>query len=101
MSALLGIHLWIKPFVDKSGNRSELVSRIGYVLTAAIGLLVALNVDGSTVYNTTILYGIQAFTYGGNIYFALIGMSFVAHQVKRWQNRVDSPCRKKTIGHRI
>ncbi|ETS64208.1 hypothetical protein PaG_01447 [Moesziomyces aphidis] len=89
MAALLGIHLLIKPFVDKIGNRSEMVSRIGYVLTATIGLLVALNVQGSTVYNTTILYIVQAFTYGGNIYFALIGMSFVAHQVKRWQSRVD------------
>ncbi|KAJ1033853.1 hypothetical protein NDA16_000061 [Ustilago loliicola] len=89
MASLLGVHLLIKPFVDKIGNRSEMVSRIGYVLTATIGLLVALNVQGSTVYNTTILYIVQAFTYGGNIYFALIGMSFVAHQVKRWQNRVD------------
>ncbi|KAJ1043173.1 hypothetical protein NDA10_005586 [Ustilago hordei] len=89
MASLLGVHLFIKPFVDKIGNRSEMVSRIGYVLTATIGLLVALNVQGSTVYNTTILYIVQAFTYGGNIYFSLIGMSFVAHQVKRWQNRVD------------
>ncbi|SPO28705.1 uncharacterized protein UTRI_04583 [Ustilago trichophora] len=89
MTSLLGVHLLIKPFVDKIGNRSEMVSRVGYVLTATIGLLVALNVQGSTVYNTTILYIVQAFTYGGNIYFALIGMSFVAHQVKRWQSRVD------------
>lgn len=89
MTVLLVLHLLIKPFVDKIGNRSEMVSRIGYVLTAIIGLLVALNVQGSTVYNTTILYMVQGFTYGGNIYFALIGMSFVAHQVKRWQNRVD------------
>ncbi len=89
MSSLLCVHLFIKPFVDKIGNRSEMVSRIGYVLTATIGLLVALNVQGSTVYNTTILYIIQACTYSGNIYFALVGMSFVAHQVKRWQSRVD------------
>ncbi|GAC95836.1 hypothetical protein PHSY_003413 [Pseudozyma hubeiensis SY62] len=89
MASLLGVHLIIRPFVDKIGNRSEMVSRIGYVLTATIGLLVALNVQGSTVYNTTILYIIQGFTYGGNIYFALLGMSFVAHQVKRWQSRVD------------
>ncbi|SNX85284.1 uncharacterized protein MEPE_03993 [Melanopsichium pennsylvanicum] len=89
MSSLLAVHLTIQPFVDKNGNRSELVSRIGYVLTATIGLLVALNVQGSTVYNTTILYIVQAFTYGGNIYFGLIGMSFVAHQIKRWQKRVD------------
>ena len=98
MASLLSVHLMIRPFVDKIGNRSEMVSRIGYVLTATIGLLVALNVQGSTVYNTTVLYLIQGFTYSGNIYFALIGMSFVAHQVKRWQSRVDytvdlfSPC---------
>ncbi|EST06865.1 hypothetical protein PSEUBRA_003659 [Kalmanozyma brasiliensis GHG001] len=89
MASLLGVHLTLKPFVDKIGNRSEMVSRIGYVLTATIGLLVALNIEGSTVYNTTILYIIQGFTYSGNIYFAVVGMSFVAHQVKRWQSRVD------------
>ncbi|CBQ68303.1 conserved hypothetical protein [Sporisorium reilianum SRZ2] len=89
MASLLAVHMVIKPFVDKIGNRSEMVSRVGYVLTATIGLLVALNVQGSTVYNTTILYIVQGITYSGNIYFALIGMSFVAHQVKRWQSRVD------------
>lgn len=89
MASLLGLHLLLRPFVDKIGNRSEMVSRVGYVCTAIIGLLVALNVQGSTVYNTTILYIIQGFTYCANIYFALIGMSFVAHQVKRWQSRVD------------
>lgn len=89
MASLLFLHLWLQPFVDKIGNRSEMVSRIGYTLTATIGLLVALQVHGSTVYNTTILYMIQAFSYTGNIYFALVGMSFVAHQVKRWQSRVD------------
>ncbi|PWN50271.1 hypothetical protein IE53DRAFT_316116 [Violaceomyces palustris] len=89
MSALLGIHVFATPFVDKISNRSEMVSRIGYVLTAIIGLLVALNVSGSTVYNTTILYIIQACTYLGNIYFATIGTKIAASIVKRCQSRVD------------
>ncbi|PWY99668.1 hypothetical protein BCV70DRAFT_148120, partial [Testicularia cyperi] len=89
MALLLGVHLAVKPFVDKIGNRSEMVSRLGYVSTATIGLLVALNVQGSTVYNTTILYIVQACTYTGNIYFATIGTTWAAHHVKRWQNRID------------
>ncbi|KAN0065817.1 hypothetical protein ACQY0O_000947 [Thecaphora frezii] len=89
MSFLLGVHLSIKPFVDQIANRSEMVSRSGYVLTAVIGLLVALNVQGSTVYNTMVLYLIQGVSYTGNIYFSLVGTSIVSHQVKRWQKRVD------------
>jgi hypothetical protein len=54
-----------------------------------IGLLVALQVQGSTVYNTTILYLIQALSYAGNIYFALAGAGWMEHLIKRWQARLD------------
>lgn len=89
MSLLLGIHLWLKPFIDALSNRSEMVSRWGYVCTAVIGLLVALRVSGSSVYNTTILYLVQGVTYAGNIYLALAGTSLLQHFVKRMQKRID------------
>ncbi|PWN89441.1 hypothetical protein FA10DRAFT_145352 [Acaromyces ingoldii] len=88
-AVLMAAHIIVKPFVDPISNRSEMVSRVGYVLTATIGLLVALQVQGSTVYNTTILYIIQAFSYTGNIYFSLAGAGWMEHLIKRWQSRVD------------
>ncbi|CAD6898784.1 unnamed protein product [Tilletia controversa] len=89
MSTLLGIHIVIKPFVDMISNRSEMVSRTGYVLTAILGLLVALNVNGGTVYRSTILYIVQGFSYAFNIYFTLAGTALFEHAVKRAQNRLD------------
>ncbi|KAE8230167.1 hypothetical protein CF326_g4839 [Tilletia indica] len=89
MSTLLGIHIVIKPFVDMISNRSEMVSRTGYVLTAILGLLVALNVNGSTVYRSTILYIVQGLSYSFNIYFTLAGTGLFEHAVKRGQKRLD------------
>ncbi|KAK0559210.1 hypothetical protein OC844_004578 [Tilletia horrida] len=89
MSTLLGVHILIKPFVDMISNRSEMVSRIGYVLTAILGLLVALNVNGSTVYRSTILYIVQGFSYTFNFYFTLAGTGIFEHAVKRAQKRLD------------
>ncbi|PWN43949.1 hypothetical protein IE81DRAFT_287997 [Ceraceosorus guamensis] len=88
-SVLFAIHLYVVPFNDRISNRSELVSRAGYVLTAVVGLLVALQVQGSTVYRSTILYLIQALTYAGNIYFSLAGTGWMEHLVKRAQSRID------------
>lgn len=39
MGTLLLIHILITPFVDRVSNRSEFVSRCGYLCTAVIGLL--------------------------------------------------------------
>ena len=39
MSYCVVIHISISPFVDAISNRSELISRVGYVATAIIGLL--------------------------------------------------------------
>lgn len=41
------------------------------------------------MYNTTILYLIQALTYLCNIYFALAGTNWMGHQIKRMQSRLD------------
>ncbi|KDN51310.1 hypothetical protein K437DRAFT_221651 [Tilletiaria anomala UBC 951] len=89
MSILCVIHFFLQPFVDAISNRSEMVSRFGYVATAIIGLLVALQVDGSTVYNTTILYIVEGVMYTLTIYFSLAGTSWFAHWVKRTQRRFD------------
>ncbi|PWN32852.1 uncharacterized protein FA14DRAFT_110116, partial [Meira miltonrushii] len=88
-SVLLCAHLSIQPFVDMLSNRSELCSRFGYVMTAVIGLLVALQVKGSTVYQSALLYVVQALTYSGNIYFSIAGTSWMSHWIKRLQVRID------------
>lgn len=86
---LLVVHLFVQPFVDAISNRSELVSRLGYVVTSVLGLLVALQVKGSTVYQSTILYVVYSITYTLNIYFSLAGTSWMAHVFKRIQGRID------------
>ena len=48
--AFMGLFLlhmwWSQPFIDPISNRSDLVSRFGYVAIAVLGLLVALDVKG-------------------------------------------------------
>ncbi|PWN18780.1 hypothetical protein BCV69DRAFT_300936 [Microstroma glucosiphilum] len=86
---LLGLHLATRPFVDASSNRSELCSRIAYVLTAVVGLLVATKVEGEGVLHTGIIYTIQIFSYGTNFYFTFIKLDITAHWLKRCCSRLD------------
>ncbi|CAO1636815.1 unnamed protein product [Sympodiomycopsis kandeliae] len=88
-AVLLGVHIWTKPFVDVISNRSELVSRTVYVFTAVIGLLVALRVKGSNVYQSVILWIIQGFSYTFSIYFSLVSTGAVSRLIKRLQSRLD------------
>ena len=44
------------PFLDPVDNASEFVSRLNYVLTAVIALLVALDIPGKDVWNGAVLY---------------------------------------------
>jgi hypothetical protein len=44
------------PFLDPVNNASEWVSRLNYVLTSLVALLVALDVPGKTIINGPILY---------------------------------------------
>lgn len=46
MSLFLLHMAFSKPFLDSISNRSDRVSRIGYVAIAVVGLLVALDVKG-------------------------------------------------------
>lgn len=44
------------PFIDPVSNASEWVSRLNYVSTSLVGLLVAFNVPGTTFLNGPVLY---------------------------------------------
>ena len=46
----------LAPFVDPTDNASEWTSRLNYVLTALVGLLVALDIPGQSLLNGVILY---------------------------------------------
>lgn len=44
------------PFLDPVNNASEWTSRLNYVLTSLVALLVALNVPGKEIFDTVVLY---------------------------------------------
>lgn len=86
---LLVVHIFTRPFVDVISNRSELVGRATYVLTAVIGLLAALHVHGANIYESVILWIVQGFSYSSSIYFSIVSTNIVAHKIKRLQKRID------------
>jgi hypothetical protein len=86
---LLIVHIAVRPFIDQISNRSELVSRVGYVIDDLIGLFVVTQVKHAQKIDAGLLYTVYVFTYGGNIYFALANTSFFGHLFKRLQKRVD------------
>jgi uncharacterized membrane protein YoaK (UPF0700 family) len=44
------------PFLDPINNASEWMSRLNYVLTAALALAVALDIPGKAILDTYVLY---------------------------------------------
>uniref|UniRef100_A0A0K3CPE6 Uncharacterized protein n=1 Tax=Rhodotorula toruloides TaxID=5286 RepID=A0A0K3CPE6_RHOTO len=73
------------PFLDIPSNSSDLVSRLGYVILAMLGLLAAVKIpytDPATVAVNVVIYGFSA-------YFIVISKSFVQRWVKRAQRRLD------------
>jgi hypothetical protein len=46
----------LTPFLNPTNNASEVTSRINYVLTAAIGLGVAIDMPGARILDTIVLY---------------------------------------------
>jgi hypothetical protein len=50
------LQCFLVPFLDPVSNASEWTSRASYLITSAIGLLVALNVPGKDVLNGVVLY---------------------------------------------
>jgi hypothetical protein len=77
------------PFRDPVNNASEWVSRLNYVLTSLVALLVALGVPGKNIIDGPILYAIYITTYSFTIYFVIIGLDIVQRFVKRWSGRID------------
>lgn len=54
----------ITPFLDPVNNASEWTSRLSYVAIAATALAVTLDIPGSSILNSYVLYGIYILTYG-------------------------------------
>ncbi|ORY68070.1 hypothetical protein BCR35DRAFT_326470 [Leucosporidium creatinivorum] len=79
-----------KPFADVISNTSDMVSRIGYVVIAVIGLLVALDVKGEEALGGPVLILVNVVVYSMNGYFALIGTDVAQRVVKRLQRRLDT-----------
>ncbi|KAK0464168.1 hypothetical protein IW261DRAFT_1524303 [Armillaria novae-zelandiae] len=79
----------LAPFLDPVNNASEWTSRLNYVATATIALLVALDIPGQTIYNVYLLYIIYIITYGLSIYFTIINLGPVRRMVKRLACRID------------
>ncbi|KAK0506489.1 hypothetical protein EDD18DRAFT_1455799 [Armillaria luteobubalina] len=79
----------LAPFLDPINNASEWTSRLNYVATATIALLVALDIPGQTIYNVYLLYIIYIITYGLSIYFTIINLGPVRRMVKRLARRID------------
>lgn len=82
-----------KPFVNYISNNSDRVSRIGFVLIALIGLLVALKVPGNGAFGGWVLVLVSVVVYGFNGYFTVIGTGFAQRFVKGLQyvSRLESP----------
>nr|GAT44157.1 predicted protein [Mycena chlorophos] len=79
----------LAPYVDPVNNASEWMSRLNYVLTAVLALLVVLNVPGEAILDTYVLYVVYVITYGFSFYFSIINTSLMQNAVKRWTGRVD------------
>lgn len=56
MFAWFLIQCLLAPFIEPVDNASEWTSRANYLITSAIGLLVALNVPGKDVLDGVVLY---------------------------------------------
>ena len=56
MFAFFLVQCFLAPFLDPISNASEFTSRLNYVLTSTIALLVAFNVPGKAVWDGAVLY---------------------------------------------
>ncbi|KAI0094840.1 hypothetical protein BDY19DRAFT_879427 [Irpex rosettiformis] len=80
---------FMAPFLNPIDNASEFVSRLNYVLTAVITLLVALDIPGKDVWNGPLLYIVYVMTYGLGFYFTVVGWSVSQRAIKRLARRID------------
>ena len=56
MLAFFILQIFLAPHLDPVDNASEFTSRVNFVLTSAVSLLVAANVPGKDIFNGPILY---------------------------------------------
>lgn len=56
MTAFFIAHCWFTPFLEPVNNASEWFSRVNYVLTSVISLLVVLSVPGESILDGPVLY---------------------------------------------
>ncbi|KZT30532.1 hypothetical protein NEOLEDRAFT_1053472 [Neolentinus lepideus HHB14362 ss-1] len=83
------LQCFFAPFLDPVNNASEWVSRMNYISTAAVALLVILDVPGSSILDGAVLYAIYIFTYGLSLYFTIIDTSFMRRVAKKLTRRID------------
>ncbi|CAE6405463.1 unnamed protein product [Rhizoctonia solani] len=77
------------PFIDPVSNASEWTSRMNFVLTSLLGLLVALDIPGQAFWNGWALYGVYIITYGLTVYFTVINWNWMHRIIKRLRRRID------------
>lgn len=103
------LEIYVSPFIDRASNNNDWVARVGYVIIALFGLLVALQLPG---YQHLQKWGVSLVTvviYLFNAWFILVGKPFFKTWIKRGQRRVDfsiDVCsshidRSKHIAHRV
>lgn len=56
MLAFFLVQCFLAPFLDPVNNASEWTSRLNYVLTSAVSLVVAANIPGKDIFNGPVLY---------------------------------------------
>ncbi|KAG6911998.1 hypothetical protein DXG01_000246 [Tephrocybe rancida] len=79
----------IAPFLDPVNNASEWTSRLNYLTTSIVALVVALNIPSGNIFNTYILYTIYIITYSLSFYFTIINLGPIQRLLKRFTRRID------------
>ncbi|GAA5904568.1 hypothetical protein JCM6882_004910 [Rhodosporidiobolus microsporus] len=85
LAMFFALSAWTSPYLDRTSNSSDVVSRFGYSILAMLGLLEALGMggtEGAVITTNVVVYGL-------NIYFALIGTNIAQRVVKHLQRRLD------------
>ncbi|KAF8595614.1 hypothetical protein BDV93DRAFT_501109 [Ceratobasidium sp. AG-I] len=89
MTGFLILQSIAAPFVDPVSNASEWTSRMNFVLTSVLGLLVALDIPGQHFWNGWALYIVYIVTYGLAIYFTVVNWNWMHRVIKRIARRID------------
>ncbi|GAA6064386.1 hypothetical protein JCM10212_002919 [Sporobolomyces blumeae] len=83
------LDVYSRPQLDPISNRSDRVSRAGYVGISLCGLFVALSLPGSRFFDEGAIIIINSVTYSLNIYFTIISTQLLKRFVKQVRRRLD------------